>query len=53
MIKAQFGEALRSKTDAAQFNEALCNVRCHTICCVIQSMHELGITADFRQARPA
>ena len=53
MIKAKFGEALRSKTDVAQFNEALCKVLAHNICCVIQSMHELGITADFRQAQTA
>src|SRR3982751_3849122 len=47
MIKAKFGSALRSKTDVALINEALCKVICHNICCVIQSMHELGITPDF------
>ena len=47
MIKAKFGDSLRSKTDTAQTNEALCKVLCHNICCVIQSIHELGIEADF------
>jgi len=47
MIKAKFGDSLRSKGDTAQANEALCKVLCHNICCVIQSIHELGIEADF------
>ena len=46
MLKAKFGEMLRSKGDVAQMNELLCKVLCHTICCVIQSMYELGIEAD-------
>jgi transposase len=47
MIKAKFGDHLRSKTDVAMVNEALCKVLCHNICCVIQSMFELGISAKF------
>jgi hypothetical protein len=47
MIKARFGERLRSKTERAQINEALCKVVCHNICVVIQSMHELGIEVEF------
>ena len=47
MIKAKFGSALRSKTDVALINEALCKVLCHNICCVIQSMYELGIKPKF------
>jgi hypothetical protein len=47
MIKAKFGERLRSKTDTAQINEALCKVLCHNICCVIQSMYELGVEPNF------
>jgi transposase/predicted nucleic acid-binding Zn finger protein len=42
MIKAKFGQRLRAKTPVAQMNEALCKVLCHNICCVIQSIHELG-----------
>jgi transposase len=47
MIKSKFGQRLRSKTATAQINEALCKVLCHNICCVIQSMHELGIEPTF------
>jgi transposase len=47
MIKAKFGDALRSKADTAMINEALCKVVCHNICCLIQSVYELGITASF------
>lgn len=50
MIKGKFGENLRSKTVAARTNEALCKVLCHNICCVIQSVHELGIEANFQSA---
>ncbi|MGD0443036.1 MAG: transposase [Edaphobacter sp.] len=46
-IKAKFGDAVRSKTPVAQANEVLCKVLCHNICCVIQSMHELGIEPEF------
>jgi transposase len=47
MIKAKFGERLRSKTVAAQTNEVLCKILCHNLCCVIQSIYELGIEVDF------
>lgn len=47
MIKAKFGERLRSKTDTAQSNELLCKVVCHNICVTIQSMYELGIEPSF------
>lgn len=47
MIKAKFGERLRSKTEKAQINELLCKVLCHNICCIIQSIYELGIETDF------
>jgi hypothetical protein len=43
MIKAKFGERIRSKKEAAQFNELLCKVLCHNICVTIQSMYEFGI----------
>ena len=45
--RAQFGERLRSKTRTAQINEVLCKVLCHNLCCLIQSMYELGIEATF------
>ena len=51
MIKARFGERLRSKTDTAQTNEALLKVLCHNICVVIQSIHELGLEVEFMDRR--
>ncbi len=47
MIKAKFGDALRSRTKTAQINEALCKVLCHNICCLIQSMFELNLKPKF------
>lgn len=47
MIKAKFGQRLRSKSLTAQVNEALCKVLCHNLCVVIQSVHELGIETNF------
>lgn len=47
MIKAKFGDKLRSKTQRAQINEALCKVLCHNICCLIQAMYELGLKPKF------
>ncbi len=55
MIKAKFGPSVRAKTPTAQVNEVLCKVLCHNICCLIQSVVELGIettfwTSDTREA---
>ena len=47
LIKAKFGDSLRSKTKTAQINEALCKVLCHNICCLIQSMYELNLKTKF------
>lgn len=47
MIKAKFGDSIRSKTDTAMVNEALCEILCHNLYCLIQSMVELGIEAKF------
>jgi transposase len=47
MIKAKFGDALRSRSKTAQINEALCKVLCHNLCCVIQSMYELNLKPKF------
>lgn len=52
MIKAKFGERLRSKTETAQTNEALCKVLSHNLCCLIQSIYELGIDATFEAGLP-
>lgn len=40
-----FGDHVRSKTDTAMANEALCKVLCHNLCCLIQSTYELGVEA--------
>jgi transposase len=47
MIKAKFGERVRSKTATGQINEVLCKVLSHNLCCVIQSIYELGIEPTF------
>ncbi|MBD0373820.1 MAG: transposase [Pyrinomonadaceae bacterium] len=52
MIKSKFGERLRSKTETAQMNEALTKVLCHNICCVIQSIFELGLEVEFMGKSP-
>jgi hypothetical protein len=52
MIKPKFGDALRSKTETAQTNEALCKVLCHSICCLIRSIFEFGIEPPFGRKSP-
>jgi transposase len=50
MIKAKFGDAVRSKSDIGQLNEVLCKVLCHNLCVIIQAIHELGIEPTFAKA---
>jgi hypothetical protein len=45
MIKAKFGDSLRSKSDVGQVNEVLCKVVCHNLPVLIASIHELGLDA--------
>jgi transposase len=47
MVKAKFGERLRSKGRTAQVNEALCKILCHNICCLVGAIYELGIEPRF------
>jgi hypothetical protein len=47
MIKAKFGERLRSKGETAQVNELLCKILSHNLCCLISSMYELGVDPNF------
>jgi transposase len=47
MVKAKFGDAVRSRTQTAMKNEVLCKFLCHNICCVILSQIELGIDPIF------
>jgi transposase len=47
MVKAKFGDSVRSKTDTAMKNEVLCKFLCHNIVVVHQAIEELGIAANF------
>jgi transposase len=47
MIKAKFGDAVRSKSDIGQLNEVLCKVLCHNLCVLIQAIHKLKINPIF------
>jgi transposase len=47
MIKTNFGDSVRSKSDTGQINEALCKVLCHNICVLVQAIHELEIEPNF------
>jgi hypothetical protein len=52
MVKAKFGDSVRSKAEAAMVNEVLCKFLCHNICCVIAAHCELGIEATFWGKEP-
>ena len=47
MIKRKFGDSLRSKTDTAMVNEALCKILAHNLVVLIHEIHELGIDVEF------
>jgi transposase len=47
MVKRKFGDAVRSRTDVAMVNEALCKLLAHNLCVLIQEEHELGIESVF------
>lgn len=47
MVKAKFGDSVRSKAWTAQINEVLCKVICHNICVIIQETQDLGINPPF------
>ncbi len=50
MVKAKFGDAVRSMTDAPMVNEVLCKFLCHNLCVLNQEQCELGIETEFWQA---
>lgn len=52
MIKAKFGDKLRSKNKTAQQNELLCKLIAHNIVVLIHEIHELGIKPDFANNVP-
>ena len=47
MVKAKFGDSVRSKSDTGMINEVLAKILCHNICVLIQAIHELGINPNF------
>jgi transposase len=47
MVKAKFGDSVRSKTDTAMKNEVLAKILCHNICCLISAMYELKLDPIF------
>ena len=47
MLKAKFGDAVKSKNWTAQQNEMLAKILCHNIVVVTHEMYELGIEANF------
>jgi transposase len=47
MVKAKFGDAVRSKSDVAMRNEVYCKLIAHNLCCLIMSQFELGIDPVF------
>ena len=53
MMKRKFKDGLRSKTDTAMVNEALCKILCHNVVVLIHEIHELGIEANFCTKTPS
>jgi hypothetical protein len=47
MVKTKFGDGVRSKLPTAMANEVYAKVVAHNIYCLIMSMYELGIAAEF------
>ncbi|MBN1896670.1 MAG: transposase [Candidatus Aenigmarchaeota archaeon] len=47
MVKAKFGDKLKSKNWTAQVNELLCKFIAHNIVVLIHEMHELGVSPSF------
>jgi transposase len=52
MVKAKFGDSVRSKSNTGMVNEVLSKVLAHNICCLVQSIHELGIEPTFCAEMP-
>ncbi len=47
MIKSRFGGHVWCKTETAMKNKVYFKVLYHNICCLIQSVYELGIEPEF------
>lgn len=48
MIKAKFGDSLRSRNKTAQVNELLCKILAHNLCVLLAESTTLGINPDFQ-----
>jgi transposase len=48
-IKRKFGDSVKSKTDVAMKNEALCKILAHNICVCIMEWYTLGIDPFVKQ----
>ena len=46
-MKRKFGAGVRSKTQAAQFNEVLLKCVCFNLSMVVHAIHELGVEPRF------
>ena len=51
MIKAKFGDAVKSKTLTAQVNEVLLKVLCHNLAVLVGAMYSLGVDPSLGAAR--
>ena len=47
MLKTNFGDNVRCRTDTSMASEIYCKIICHNIWCLIRSMYELNIVAEF------
>ena len=47
MIKQKFGDTLMTKNLTANFNEMLCKILCHNICCLISAYYKFNIETSF------
>ena len=50
-LKRKFGDNVRSKLQAAQFNEVMLKCICFNLSCVVHAIHELGIDPQFWMPR--
>jgi transposase len=49
MVKAKFGERLKSRTLTAQYNEILLKYLCHNLSCLAMAIHTLGLDPKFER----
>ena len=50
-MKRKFGAGVRSKLQAAQFNEVMLKCLCHNMACLVHAIHEFNIQPEFWQPR--